>query len=326
MLVAEEQYAAGKIDDYFATAARAIDIAASHDREGIVREAVDARRQQLVDAALKEADAAFERWDGKAALAAYQRALHYDPKNAAATRGAKQAAKVGLPGFAFADKFAGGAGPEMMVLALGGKRIAVARNETTVGEFSKFWSGGGSKSLAARPACRDRESIFRSSKTRTWQSPGFAQQASHPVVCVAWRDVEAYAAWLSKQTGKRYRPLTAAEWTAAAASTADARQCRANVADQRYNAEHRERDALSCDDGFVGTAPVRRYDAPGGLYDMAGNVREWVSDCGSSCSSRVAMGSAWLSASDKLDPKQRDNFDADTGFNTIGFRVAREID
>ena len=326
MVVADAQFAAGKVDDYFATAARAIEIAAEHDRDGVVRQAVEARRKQLVDAALKEGDAAFARWDGGAAMAAYQRALQVDPNNAAATRGAKQAANVGQPGFVFADKMGADTGPELVIQRVGGKRLAVARNETTVGEFSRFWSAGGSTALAARPACRDRESIFRSSKTRTWQSPGFAQQASHPVVCVAWRDVEAYAGWLSKQTGQRYRAMTAAEWTALAGQAADASQCRANIADQRYNAEHRERDALGCDDGYLGTAPVRRYAAAGGLYDMAGNVREWVSDCGSSCSSRVAMGSAWLSTADKLDPKQRDSFDADTGFNTIGFRVVREID
>lgn len=326
MVVAEEQYAAGRIDDYFVTAARAIDIASSHDRDGLVRKSVEARRKQLVDAALKEGDAAFERWDGKAAKAAYERALHFDPANAAAQRGVKASANAGQPGFVFSDQWKGGAGPEMVVQRVAGKRLAVARNETTVGEFSRFWSGGGSSTRAARPSCRDRESVFRSSKTRTWQSPGFAQQASHPVVCVNWPDVEAYAAWLSKQTGKRYRAMTAAEWTSLAAQSADARQCRANVADQSFNTVHRERDALACDDGFAGTAPVRRYDAPGGLYDIAGNVREWVSDCGSSCSDRVAMGSAWLSTADKLDPKQRDSFDADTGFNTIGFRVVREID
>lgn len=326
MVVAEDQFKAGKTDDYFATATRAVEIAAEHDRDGVVRKSVEMRRKQLVDAALNEGDAAFERWDGKAAIAAYQRALHFEPKNAAALRGVKQAGNVGQPGFVFTDRLGDGNGPELMIQRVGSKRLAVARNETTVGEFSKFWNGGGSKALAVRPACRDRESIFRSSKARTWQSPGFNQQASHPVVCVAWRDVEAYAAWLSKQTGKRYRAMTAAEWTTLAAQTADARQCRANVADRHYNAEYRERDALACDDGYLGTAPVRRYDAPGGLYDMAGNVREWVSDCGSSCSSRVAMGSAWLSTSAKLDPKQRDAFDADTGFNTIGFRVVRDID
>lgn len=326
MVVAEEQFKAGKIDDYFATAARAIDIAGSHDRAGKLRSSVEARRKQLVQAAIAEAEAAMTRWDGPSARAAYERALHFDPTSEAAKRGIKQANGVGQPGYAFSDKLGAGAGPELMVLRIGGKRLAIARNETTVAEFTRFWTAGGSRTRAARPACRDRESVFRSSKSRTWQSPGFQQQAAHPVVCVSYADADGYASWLSQQSGKRYRLLSAAEWLAAARQVADAGKCRANVADQQFNAEHRDRDALACSDGFAATAPVRRYDAPGGLYDMAGNVREWTSDCASNCGSRVAMGSAWLSTSDQLDPGQRDGFDAETGFNTIGFRVAREID
>ncbi len=326
LVVAEEQFAAGKIDEYFETAARAIDIAGKHDGEGAIRSAVAARRKQLVQAALADADAAMARWDGKAARAAFTRALHFEPANAVAKRGLTQADGVGQSGYVFADKLGTATGPELMVLRIAGKRLAVARNETTVAEFGRYWTAGGSKARALRPTCRDRESVFRGSKSRTWQSPGFVQQATHPVVCVAYGDAEAYAEWLSKQSGKRYRLLSAAEWLAAAGKAADAGRCRANVADQEFNAEHRDRDALACSDGFAATAPVRRYDAPGGLYDMAGNVREWTSDCASNCGSRLAMGSAWLSTAGQLDTSQSDGFDADTGFNTIGFRVAREID
>lgn len=326
LAVAEEQFAAGNISEYFAIGTRAIEIAGTFDEAGKVRASVDARRQQLIDAALKEGDTAFAAWDGVAATAAYQRVLALDPKHEAASRGIKRSQGLGQPGYVFRDIVDGSPGPEMMVVRLAGKRLAVARDETTVGEFSRFWRSGAASTLASRPACRDRESIFRSSKTRTWQSPGFAQESNHPVVCVAYADAETYAGWLSNKTGSRYRLLTAAEWSTLAAQTADAANCRANVADETFNAEHRDRQSLSCSDGHAATAPVRRYDAPGGLYDLAGNVREWVSDCGSSCSSRVAMGSAWSSTADKLDPRQRDNFDADTGFNTIGFRIAREIE
>ncbi len=326
LVVADEQFAAGKIDDYFETAARAIDIAGKHDRQATIRSAVEARRKQLVQAALADADAAMARWDGKAARTAFARALHFEPANALAKRGLTQADGVGQPGYVFGDKLGTATGPELMVLRIAGKRLAVARNETTVAEFSRYWTAGGSKARALRPTCRDRESVFRGSKSRTWQSPGFAQQATHPVVCVSYGDAEAFAAWLSKQSGKRYRLLSSAEWLAAAGKVADAGKCRANVADQEFNGEYRDRDALACSDGFAATAPVRRYDAPGGLYDMAGNVREWTSDCASNCGSRLATGSAWLSTASQLDPGQRDSFDADTGFNTIGFRVAREID
>lgn len=326
LAIADADFAAGRHDAYFTAAARAVEIAGPHDVSGELKAQILAKHTQLADIAITEGESAIARWDGAAARKAFELALSHLPDNADAKRGLALAGVVGKPGYVFSDKRGSFTGPELMIAQVSGKRLAVARAETTVAEFQRFWSGGGAQSRAARPACRDRESFFRSTKSRTWQAPGFAQDANHPVICVAYADVEAYAAWLSKQTGNRYRALTAAEWATFAAQTADANRCRANIADATFNAEYRDRQALTCSDGFAHTAPVRRFDAPGGLYDLAGNVREWVSDCGSNCNSRVAMGSAWLSGAGKLDARQRDNFDADTGFNTIGFRVAREID
>jgi hypothetical protein len=73
-------------------------------------------------------------------------------------------------------------------------RFAVGRDAVTRGQFGTFVNATGHK--AADP----------------WRDPGFAQDDSHPVVCVSWDDVKAYAAWLAKMTGRRYRLPTEAEW------------------------------------------------------------------------------------------------------------------
>jgi formylglycine-generating enzyme required for sulfatase activity len=51
---------------------------------------------------------------------------------------------------------------------------------------------------------------------RSWRNPGFAQEGSHPVVCVAWDDAKAYVDWIAKKTRKPYRLLSEAEWEYAA--------------------------------------------------------------------------------------------------------------
>jgi hypothetical protein len=45
-----------------------------------------------------------------------------------------------------------------------------------------------------------------------WENPGFSQDDSHPVVCIAWGDAAAYTAWLSQKTGHHYRLLSEAEY------------------------------------------------------------------------------------------------------------------
>jgi formylglycine-generating enzyme required for sulfatase activity len=105
---------------------------------------------------------------------------------------------------------------------------------------------------------------------------GFEQ---HPVVHVAYEDAQAYARWAHK------RLPTEAEWEFAA---------RGGLAEQPYTwgAEPRPGGRLmantfqgqfphqnNAEDGFLRSAPVRSFPANGyGLYDMAGNAWEWVSD------------------------------------------------
>lgn len=118
----------------------------------------------------------------------------------------KTARGLGEPGYAFHDKLNDGqAGPSLRVISAG---LAISEREITVGEFTQFWRAADRARLDP-PSCRDRESFFRSSKTRTWQAPGFAQDAEHPVVCVNVAMAEAYADWLCQQDG-RTLPLAGA--------------------------------------------------------------------------------------------------------------------
>ena len=282
--------------------------------------AAQALRQAYVDDLLKRGAAAIGAWRREEAVALHQRALRVLPQSQAAQRGLRAAEGVGAPGFVFRDGSAESQAPEMVVVG----QFALARREITVGEFRAYWRAAGqSKFGTATPSCRDRESIFRSTKKRTWQDPGHAQTDAHPVVCVSFAMAEDYARWLGSRSGQRYRLPSAAEWRAAG-STAVPSACSANVRDAAFRGTYGGREGLACSDQFAAVAPTGRFAArKPGLYDVDGNVREWVSDCAGNCDDRLALGASWLSqAGDPAAP----GFDAATAFNTIGFRVLREVD
>jgi formylglycine-generating enzyme required for sulfatase activity len=68
-----------------------------------------------------------------------------------------------------------------------------------------------------------------------------------------------------------------------------------------------------------------------GLYDMAGNVWQWVAPTDSTawtfddCTQRVIRGGAWLSSTDKLRSSFRDGLIPGYRVNRVGFRLGRTL-
>ena len=290
------------------------------------------------------------------------------------------------PGQVFREPLAsGGEGPEMVVLPHGGftmgspdeeagrqdnegprhdvvfqRGLALARNETTVGEFQQFVKATGYRSLATR---RGRSTVYDERGGAMSEHSGVDWRRDHagnpagptlPVVHVAFEDAEAYVAWLSAQTGERYRLPSEAEfeyalrggrseafaWGAGAPArvvgnlTGDGDQSRL---------KRRWSNAIAgYSDGHWGPAPVRSFPAEAfGTFDLVGNVSEWVQDCwhdsyrrapadgtawvNPGCEHRVIRGASWASTLDRARSAYRQSTPATTTHARLGLRVAREL-
>ena len=116
-------------------------------------------------------------------------------------------------------------------------------------------------------------------------------RGTRPVINVTWQDAQQYAQWLTVMTGNRYRLLSEAEWEYAAragTTTAypwgpEALRDRANYGGIWPDGKDRvdgENGKIEGADRWLNTAPVRSFPAnPWGLFDMHGNVSEWIQDC-----------------------------------------------
>ncbi len=177
-------------------------------------------------------------------------------------------------------------------------------------------------------------------------------RGGRPVINVNWHDSKRYAAWLSKKTGNAYRLLSEAEreYVARAGTTAPFWWGSSITLEQ---ANYGGSSAKGIGNYYAyaktgkkykfpeKTLPVKSFDPnPWGLYQVHGNVREWVEDCwsgsyqgapadgspwtGGDCGYRILRGGSWHSGPGYLRAAARDYMVPGTSDDT-GFRVARTL-
>jgi formylglycine-generating enzyme required for sulfatase activity len=185
----------------------------------------------------------------------------------------------------------------------------------------------------------ERERAFRQTGAAyVWEdSQPPAGRADHPVTLVRYEDAVAYCGWLAATTGKPFRLPTEAEWEKAARGGAESKRYPWGDRLDRTLANFLVDPALK---PTQGTTPCRSYPPNAfGLFDMAGNVWEWVHDwydplyygtAGARNPTgpplghlRLMRGGSWLVADVRmLSCSHRHKVPPDTYSYAVGFRVA----
>jgi len=211
----------------------------------------------------------------------------------------------------------------------------LGRHEVTVAAFSKFVEATGYRTGAEIAGGCQEYPIPRyrweENPKRNWREPGFTQKADEPVVCLSWNDTRAFADWLSKANpGKAFRLPTEAEWEFAARDRG-----RIKNFDTAFKLDDLGWHAVNSPRR---TSPVGRKKAGElGVFDLYGNVWEWVGDYysrrayGSSSKEnptgptqgdlRVLRGGGWNSFAWDCRAAKRDHAAAAHRDTNLGFRL-----
>lgn len=224
--------------------------------------------------------------------------------------------------------------------------FALSRNEVTLAEYRAFIR---ETRYVPERKCNvyKKDAKWYIDPERDWDDPGFEQPDNHPVVCVSWRDTQAYIKWLNGKTGRQYRLPSEAEWEYVAA-LADLGNSRTGGGVTHENANIGKPQCCGGETGghdtWTHTAPVGSFTADKfGLNDIRGNVWEWQADCyeqdyldaplnGSarqSCSAtgyHVVRGASYGDGGEYLSERLRLRGTADHGYFTVGFRLAESLD
>jgi formylglycine-generating enzyme required for sulfatase activity len=241
----------------------------------------------------------------------------------------------------FRDKLKGGGqGPEMIILAAGNFLMGSPQTES-----GRYGSEGPQHSVTiSRPFALSINEItfaeydaFAKATGRQLPNDKGWGRDDRPVIYVSWEDATAYAAWLSEQTEQQYRLPTEAEWEYAGRAGSATMYSFGDGASQLHEyAWYRENSESK-------SHPVRkRKPNAWGLYDMHGNVYEWVEDDwhddyegappdGKAWkdepkgADRVIRGGSWYSVALLCRAANRNDGSPGNRDFRVGFRLARSV-
>lgn len=213
----------------------------------------------------------------------------------------------------------------------------LATTEVTVDQFKAFIIDTGYKTTAESRGCHVYADKWLEPKDANWKKPYYQQSGNYPVVCISWNDADKYIRWLRQKTKKPYRFASESEWEYAALAGSQG--------------TYSWGDSVDCDKAAYGLKdcninkpkPVKSYAANVfGLYDMHGNVSEWLADCwhGSytgapnngdawieGCEDdykRTSRGGTWILPASDMVANNRSRANKHLTISDLGFRVAQD--
>jgi formylglycine-generating enzyme required for sulfatase activity len=213
-------------------------------------------------------------------------------------------------------------GPQHRVMIV--ERFAIGRFSVTFDEWSACLSEGGCNGYVPSDQ----------GWGRAWQ----------PVINVSWKDAKAFVDWISRKTGRRYRlPSEGEREYVARAGTTTPFSWGRSISTLRGNYNGNS-DYAGGPKGEYRQRTVR-VDSFGpnswGLFQLHGNIWEWVEDCWNNtysgapstgqpwstgdCSRRVLRGGSWKNHPRLLRSASRDNDELAAHYASVGFRIARAL-
>ncbi len=249
-----------------------------------------------------------------------------------------RAVATAIPAREFRDRLAsGGQGPQMVNIPAGSFEMGSGGLSTAVEERPRHTVRLPAFAMSKYEITFAEYARFATATKRPLPDNLALDKETHPVVFTSWDDAHYYGKWLSRETGKRYRLPTEAEWEYAAAGGSETPYW--------WGFEFKQKMAhcFGCGTEFDPRKPTRvgRFMAnPFGLYDTAGNVSEWVQDCyhlnyqnapvdgskweGGECSYRISRGGSYDSPPKSLRHAKRTRLKAVNVYSNVGIRLVRE--